>query len=70
MNLNYVCNQARRHSSGKCRGDECLYKIGKEVGLITESNMSQVNNGFLSSNLRSQVLNWLRRNANEIGITK
>ena len=70
MNQIFICNQARLYTSGKCYGDECLYKIGKEVGLITEADLSQVNNGFLSSSLKSRVLTWLRHNANEIGLTK
>ncbi len=70
MNQNFICNQARLHMSGKCYGDECLYKIAKEAGLLSEADINQVNDGFLSSSLKSRVLTWLRRNANEIGLTK
>lgn len=70
MNLEFICKQARLHSQGLCDGDECLYRIGFAAGLLSQSDTNQASCEYLSSHLRSRVLTWLRRNANNIGLTK
>lgn len=70
INIRFVCDQARLHAQGKCNGDECLYRIGREAQLLDEKDINQMCGGKLSCSSRSRVLTWLRRNANTIGLTK
>lgn len=69
INISSIRIQALRHSRGRCNGDECLYRIGKEARLLDESDINQMQGGNLSSSSRSRILTWLRANANRIGIT-
>ena len=69
MNFNYVSTQARRYFSENC-GDPCLCKIALHVGILTVADLKYIQAGHLSSQLRSQILTWLRQNANAIGLTK
>lgn len=71
MNLELIRKQARFHAEELCIGDECLYKIGREAGLFSEEDLNQIQSGSsLGSSLRSRTTTWLRRNANELGLTK
>ena len=69
MNSNYIRVQAKRYISKRYDNDECLYKIGCAAGVLTQADLQQMHGGKLTPALRSRVLQWLRENANQIGLT-
>lgn len=50
--------------------DNLLYHIGIDAKLITFEDANKIQGGHLSLEVRSRILTWLRRHANEIGLTR
>lgn len=69
MNLHYIRTQAKRYTSGQYNANECLYHIGLHTSVLTVADRNLMQGGQLTSKMRSRVLTWLRRNANQIGLT-
>jgi len=72
MNLNYIRSKTKQLNltTSSTQQDNLLYHIGIDANLITFEDANKIHGGHLSSEVRSRVLNWLRHNANEIGLTK
>ncbi|MEW6491914.1 MAG: hypothetical protein AB1589_05095 [Cyanobacteriota bacterium] len=47
-----------------------LYYIGIDANFITFEDAKKIQNCHLSPEVKTLFLTWLRRNANEIGLTK
>jgi hypothetical protein len=71
VNRDYICNQAKRlrFANTQAQQDILLYYIGNQANLINFEDVNQMRGGQLTPKMRSQVLTWLRRNANDIGLT-
>jgi hypothetical protein len=72
MNLNSIRHKTKQLSltSNLYKRDELLYQIGADAQLITFEDVNQIQGGHLSAAMRSRILTWLRRHANEIGLTQ
>lgn len=72
MKLNSIRCKTKQLSlaSNSSEQDELLYQIGADAKLITFKKVNQIQGGHLSAAMRSRVVTWLRRHANEIALTK
>jgi hypothetical protein len=72
MNRNYIRSKTKQLSltTSKIQQDNLLYHIGIDANLITFEDANKIQGGHLSPEVRTLVLTWLRRNANEIGLTR
>lgn len=72
MNRNYIRSKTKQLSltTSQIQQDNLLYHIGIDANLITFEDANKIQGGHLSPEVRTRVLTWLRRNANEIGLTK
>lgn len=72
MNRNYICNKTKQLSftTSQTQQDNLLYQIGTDANLISFEDANKIQGGHLSPEVRTRVLTWLRRNANEIGLTR
>jgi hypothetical protein len=72
MNRNYIRNKTKQLSltTSQIQQDNLLYHIGIDANLITFEDANKIQGGHLSPEVRTRVLTWLRRNANEIGLTR
>ena len=72
MNLNSIRRKTKQLSltSNLSERDELLYQIAADAQLITFEDVNQIQGGHLSAAMRSRILTWLRRHANEIDLTQ
>jgi hypothetical protein len=72
MNRNYIRNKTKQLSltTSQIQQDNLLYHIGIDANLITFEDANKIQGGHLSPEVRTRVLTWLRRNANEMGLTR
>ena len=72
MNQDYIRDKTKQLSltNSQTQQDNLLYHIGMDANLITFEDANKIQGGRLSPEIRTRVLSWLRRNANEIGLTR
>lgn len=72
MNFNSIRHKTKQlnFTTTSAQRDDLLYQIGTDAQLITFKDVNQIQGGHLSPEIRSKILTWLRRHANEIGLTK
>lgn len=72
MNRNYIRSKTKQlnATTNQFHQDNLLYRIGIDANLITFEDANKIQGGYLSPEVRSRVLTWLRHNANEIGLTR
>lgn len=72
MNRNYIYNKTKQlnFTTSQTQQDNLLYQIGTDANLISFEDANKIQGGHLSPEVRTRVLTWLRRNANEIGLTR
>jgi len=64
VNRDYICKQTRFANTRAARYFALLY--GNQANLLNFEDVNQMRGGQLTPKMRSQVLTWLRRNANDI----
>lgn len=72
MNRDYIRSKTKQLSltTNQTQQDNLLYHIGIDANLITFEDANKIQGGHLSPEVRSRILTWLRRHANEIGLTR
>ena len=72
MNRDYIRTKTKQLTltNSQAQQDDLLYQIGLDANLITFEDANKIHGGHLSPEVRTRVLTWLRRNANEIGLTR
>ena len=72
MNRDYIRTKTKQLTltNSQAQQDDLLYHIGIDANIITFEDANKIHGGHLSPEVRTRVLTWLRRNANEIGLTR
>ena len=72
MNRDYIRTKTKQLTltNSQTQQDDLLYHIGLDANIITFEDANKIHGGHLSPEVRTRVLTWLRRNANEIGLTR
>lgn len=71
MDWDYIRSKTKQLNlaTSQAQQNDLLYRIGSHANLITFEDVSQLRGGQLTPAMRSRVLTWLRRNANDLGLT-
>lgn len=72
MNRDYIRTKTKQLTltNSQAQQDDLLYHIGIDANIITFEDANKIHGGHLSPEVRTRVFTWLRRNANEIGLTR